>query len=77
MIIFGHLLHPARLPRALLEQRRIEQGSYVFAAQYQQRPAPLGGGIVKWDWFHNYAVAPALITGDRIVQSWDTASKAA
>lgn len=73
----GHLLHPARLPLALLEQRRIEQGSYVFAAQYQQRPAPLGGGIVKWDWFYYYGVVPARITGDRIIQSWDTASKAA
>ena len=31
----GHLLHPERLPLALLEQRRFEQGSYVFAAQCQ------------------------------------------
>ena len=72
----GHLLHPERLPRDLLEQRRIEQGSYVFAAQYQQRPAPLGGGIVKWDWFHSYDTPPKRIGGDKIVQSWDTASKA-
>jgi len=40
----GDLLHPERLPRDLLERRRTELGSYVFAAQYQQRPAPLGGG---------------------------------
>ncbi len=72
----GHLLHPARLPRSLLEQRRVEQGSYVFAAQYQQRPAPLGGGIVKWEWFHTYDTPPEKVAGDRIVQSWDTASKA-
>ncbi len=31
-----------------------EMGSYDFHAQYQQSPAPLGGGIVKWDWFQTY-----------------------
>jgi predicted phage terminase large subunit-like protein len=72
----GHLLHPERLSKSLLEQRKKELGSYVFAAQYQQRPAPLGGGIVKWKWFHKYEIVPAQIPGDRIIQSWDTASKA-
>jgi predicted phage terminase large subunit-like protein len=72
----GDLLHPERLPLAWLEQRRVEQGSYVFAAQYQQRPAPLGGGLVKWNWFHTYDAPPAVAPGDRIIQSWDTASKA-
>ena len=72
----GDLLHPARLPADLLDRRRDELGSYVFAAQYQQRPAPLGGGLVKWDWFRTYDVAPQRQGGDRIVQSWDTASKA-
>ena len=73
----GHLLHPERLPRTLLEQRRIALGSYVFAAQYQQRPAPLGGGIVKWKWFQRYGAAPQRLSSDRLIQSWDTASKAA
>ncbi|WP_108857434.1 phage terminase large subunit [Aliiroseovarius pelagivivens] len=72
----GHLLHPERLPRTLLEERKSELGSYVFAAQYQQRPAPLGGGLVKWDWFQAYEAVPSQRSGDRIVQSWDTASKA-
>lgn len=72
----GDLLHPERLPRAFLEERQRELGSYVFAAQYQQRPAPLGGGLVRWEWFKTYDEPPASAPGDRIVQSWDTASKA-
>lgn len=72
----GDLLHEARLSRDLLDRRRDELGSYVFAAQYQQRPAPLGGGLVKWNWFQTYGKAPDRSPGDQIVQSWDTASKA-
>ena len=72
----GELLHPARLPAELLDQRRRELGSYVFAAQYQQRPAPLGGGIVKWSWFRTHEATPKRQAGDLMVQSWDTATKA-
>lgn len=72
----GDLLHAERLPRDLLDRRQSELGSYVFAAQYQQRPAPLGGGLVKWDWFQTYVQRPDPAPKDRIVQSWDTASKA-
>ena len=72
----GDLLHPDRLPQELLDQHRLELGSYVFAAQYQQRPAPLEGGLVKWGWFKRYDIAPTRQAGDQIVQSWDTASKA-
>ncbi|SHK17769.1 hypothetical protein SAMN05444000_1213 [Shimia gijangensis] len=72
----GDLLHAERLPRDLLDRRREEMGSYVFAAQYQQRPAPVGGGLVKWDWFQSYDQQPDRLPGDQVVQSWDTASKA-
>ena len=72
----GDLLHPTRLPRDLLDRRRAELGSYVFAAQYQQQPAPLGGGLIKWDWFQRYDRKPVSVPKDQIVQSWDTASKA-
>lgn len=72
----GDLLHPERLPRSLLKERETELGSYIFAAQYQQRPAPRGGGLVKWEWFQSYDILPERVSGDRIVQSWDTASKA-
>ncbi|MGG7645470.1 phage terminase large subunit [Rhodovulum sp. YNF3179] len=72
----GDLLHPERLPQELLDRRRAELGSYVFAAQYQQRPAPLGGGLVKWEWFPSYDTPPERGPGDQLVHSWDTASKA-
>lgn len=72
----GDLLHAARLPRDLLDQKREEQGSYVYAAQYQQRPAPLEGGLVKWEWFKTYDTPPVRQSNDQIVQSWDTAIRA-
>ncbi|MGM0743417.1 MAG: phage terminase large subunit, partial [Pseudomonadota bacterium] len=72
----GDTLHPDRMPKDLLNQRRVELGSYVFAAQFQQRPAPLGGGMVRWEWFPLYDTPPTRGPGDQLVQSWDTASKA-
>src|SRR5690606_26013538 len=56
--------------------KKIERniGSYTFASQYQQRPAPRGGGIVKWGWFRTYAYLPDE-RPCRVIQSWDTASK--
>jgi len=51
-------------------------GVYAFAAQHQQAPAPLGGGLVKTEWFRRYAPNEKPESFDRIVQSWDTANKA-
>lgn len=48
---------------------------YVFAGQYMQRPAPLGGGIWKDDWWRYYR-PEALPYVKRIIQTWDTAFKA-
>src|SRR5207248_8727008 len=51
----GEALHPERAPRAVLEHIRRTIGEYNFAGQYQQAPAPLGGGLVKAAWFKRYA----------------------
>jgi len=51
-------------------------GEYNFAGQYQQAPAPLGGGLVKATWFRHYKPDELQAKFDRIVQSWDTANKA-
>ena len=50
----GEALHPAREPLAVLENIRRTIGEYNFAGQYQQSPAPLGGGLVKTEWFKRY-----------------------
>jgi predicted phage terminase large subunit-like protein len=71
----GEALDPEREPAALLDRIRRTIGEYNFAGQYQQMPAPLGGGLVKAQWFRRYR-ADELPPFERIVQSWDTASKA-
>lgn len=69
----GDVLSPTREPREVLDQLQRTMGSYDFAAQYQQRPAPKGGGLIKWPWFGVYDEPPVKQAGDRIVQSWDIA----
>ena len=70
----GEALHLSREPLATLDHIRSTIGEYDFAGQYQQSPAPLGGGLVKIEWFRLYKDLPERF--DRIVQSWDTANKA-
>ena len=72
----GDVLHAGRELAETIEAIRRSMGSYNFAAQYQQRPAPLGGGIVEWKWFRFYDIAPKKQPGDQLVISWDTAAKA-
>ena len=72
----GDLLHEARENRDVLDRIRARVGGFNFSAQYQQRPVPLQGEIVRWGWFKFYDEAPVRERRDQIVQSWDTASKA-
>ncbi len=69
----GDLLHPEREDQATLDQLRLELGETAFAAQYQQRPVPRGGQIVKWKWFQTYAVVPRRERYDWLVMSLDPA----
>ena len=46
----GEALHPEREPLEVLGKLREILGEYNFAGQYQQAPAPLGGGMVKTEW---------------------------
>ena len=72
----GDALHPEREPLETLDRIRRTIGEYNFAGQYQQSPAPLGGGLVKAEWFKRYGEKDRPESFDRIVQSWDTANKA-
>src|SRR5246127_447738 len=72
----GEALHPARESLATLAHIRCTIGEYNFAGQYQQSPAPLGGGLVKEAWFKRYSEHERLEPFEHIVQSWDTANKA-
>jgi predicted phage terminase large subunit-like protein len=72
----GEALHPDREPLETLDRIRRTIGEYNFAGQYQQSPAPLGGGLVKAEWFKRYRENQRPEHFDRIVQSWDTANKA-
>jgi predicted phage terminase large subunit-like protein len=72
----GEALHPDREPLAVLGRIRRTVGEYNFAGQYQQSPAPLGGGLVKAAWFKRYRDNELSVPFDRIMQSWDTANKA-
>ena len=71
----GEALHPDREPLEVLDRIRRTIGEYNFAGQYQQSPAPLGGGLVKAEWFRRYRENELPERFDRIVQSWDTANK--
>src|SRR5205823_5560940 len=72
----GCALHLGREPLEILDRIRRTIGEYNFAGQYQQSPAPLGGGLVKAVWFKRYREDELPKRFDRIVQSWDTANKA-
>jgi predicted phage terminase large subunit-like protein len=71
----GEALHPEREPLEVLTQIREIQGEYTFAGQYQQAPAPLGGGMVKAEWFETYAANERPAKFEMVFQSWDTANK--
>lgn len=71
----GAPLNAARMPLEELAVMRSSIGEAAWASQYQQQPAPPGGGLVKLEWFARYAPGDLPERFDRIVQSWDTASK--
>jgi len=48
----GELLWPAKVTQADLEMLKSTLGSYRYAGQYQQRPAPAEGGMLKKHWWH-------------------------
>ena len=70
----GDVLHAKREDRAVLDRIKGEIGSLMFSAQYQQRPIPVEGNLIKREWFRFYDPLPAPGAREHIAQSWDTAA---
>jgi predicted phage terminase large subunit-like protein len=69
------VLDPAREPRAALDQLRNSMTPLVFSAQYQQRPIPLAGNLIKRHWLNFYEGSVPWEEDEYHVTSWDTAMK--
>lgn len=72
----GDVLHPQWESREALDQIRKTIGEYNFAGQYQQSPAPQGGGMIKAEWLLPYDASQLPGKFEQVIQSWDTANKA-
>jgi len=70
----GALLWPERVGPVEIASFKVALGSYGYAGQMQQRPAPAGGGIFRAEWWQTYphTLGPQL---QKVIQSWDTAFK--
>lgn len=78
----GDLLFPERFPRHVVDRDKDVLGSYAVAGQFQQRPTPREGAIIKLDWLSNRFNIPRDGSGKirlndfrERYQSWDTAFK--
>lgn len=69
----GDLLDPMRFPQETVEKLKRDMGSYAYAGQYQQRPAPREGGLFKRHWFDG-KILGAAPGGVRWVRHWDLAA---
>lgn len=56
----GEILFPERFDEDEVVKLEKRLGSYATAGQLQQRPSPLGGGILKGRWFQRYTVLPKM-----------------
>lgn len=66
----GELLDPARFPAGTVDALERDMGDYAFNGQYQQRPAPRAGGMIKPDNLEIIEVRPNA----RWVRAWDLAA---
>lgn len=65
----GDLLDPGRFPRHVVDDLKKGLGSYAYAGQYQQRPAPREGGLFKRSWLPVVDALPNDIV--RWSRAWD------
>jgi predicted phage terminase large subunit-like protein len=70
----GDVLHAGRENKDVLDRIKAEIGSLMFSAQYQQRPVPLEGNLIRREWLRRYDNLPPRGPRTCIAQSWDCAS---
>ena len=71
----SEVLHPAHEPIEALENLQKMMPPDTFAAQYQQRPVPEGGVMIKREWLRYYEVLPERTYRSKVFLSVDTAAK--
>lgn len=69
----GDLLFPGRFPAEVVERDKRVMGEYAVAGQFQQRPAPRGGGMFAWQNLNIIKVAPSSDQITKIIRYWDKA----
>lgn len=69
----GELLAPSRVGPDEVVDLKLRLGSRAYAGQFQQRPCPAEGAILKRDWWQHWR--QPLPPMEWILQSWDTAFK--
>lgn len=69
----GELMFPGRFPREVVTTLQEDLGDYGTAGQHQQRPSPLGGGILKKSWWRPWPKDKRLPVCEHVFCSWDTA----
>jgi predicted phage terminase large subunit-like protein len=67
----GELLDPVRFPRDAVEKLKRDMGSYAYAGQYQQRPAPRSGGMFQRG---DFEIVDAVPAGGKRCRAWDFAA---
>lgn len=79
----GELLWPERFDADWIDRQKGILGAYAYAGQFQQRPAPADGGMIKRAWLKHWTATPgetaqdfAARLGLQCFQSWDTTQKA-
>ena len=67
----GELLFPERFSRDTVDRDKKVMGTFAVAGQFQQRPAPRGGGFFDWQKLQIVDALPKTIK--RYVRYWDKA----
>ncbi|MDO8251416.1 MAG: phage terminase large subunit [Rhodoferax sp.] len=65
----GELLFPERFPRHVVDRDKKVMGDYAVAGQFQQRPAPAAGGVIKPDMMAIVDAIPANVV--EWCRGWD------